>query len=132
MRPLSFIGGATPPGRSGKRRHNGLSIISVAPTPAPGSKRPLSTELGVSARTLSRNRGSIASGNALVPALARELAEVMKEATRTKEAVWEWWDVNVTTLNNAEVERQLLAQLMEELRSCLIMAKIFVRVYVND
>ena len=67
-----------------------------------------------------------APGGKLVPALARELIEVMKEATQTKEAVWEWWDVNVTNLDDVEVERQLLAKLMGTMRPTLLMAKVFV------
>ena len=62
-----------------------------------------------------------------MPALARELAEVMKEATKTKEAVLEWWDVNVSKLEDPEIERQLLVKLMETLRPTLLLSKIVVR-----
>lgn len=48
-----------------------------------------------------------------------------KEATRTKEAVLVWWDVNVTPLNDAGVVRGLLVQLAEELRPALLLARIF-------
>ena len=54
-----------------------------------------------------------------------ELAGVCKEATRTKEAVLVWWDVNVTPLNDAGVVRGLLVQLAEELRPALLLARIF-------
>ena len=63
----------------------------------------------------------------MVRALAKELAGVCQEATLTREAVLEWWDVNVTPLNNQDVERGLLVQLGEELRTALRLAKIFMR-----
>ena len=53
---------------------------------------------------------------------------MMRESTHTKEAVEEWWDVNVAPLADPDSVRALLAALMEELRPALLLAKVFVRV----
>ena len=62
-------------------------------------------------------------------AFAVELALVMRESTRTKEAVEEWWDVNMAPLADGDADsgRALLVALMEELRPALRLARIFVR-----
>ena len=57
--------------------------------------------------------------------LALELAGVLRESTRTKEAVEEWWDVNVALLADADSDRALLVALMEELQPALVLAKVF-------
>ena len=59
--------------------------------------------------------------------LALELAGVLRESTRTKEAVEEWWDVNMALLADADSDRALLVALMEELQPALVLAKVFVR-----
>ena len=59
--------------------------------------------------------------------LALELAGVLRESTRTKEAVEEWWDVNMALLADADSDRTLFVALMEELRPALLLARIFVR-----
>lgn len=101
-----------------------------------GSERQLtrSQSLGVAASTLNPRRRSSAaaeSGLAMVPALARELACVMQEARLPAEAVVEWWDVNVTPRADAEVEREVLVQLIEEMRPALLVGKVFVEVFVR-
>jgi len=58
-------------------------------------------------------------------ALALELAGVLRESTRTKEAVEEWWDVNMALRADAGSDRALLVALMEELRPALALAKVF-------
>ena len=60
--------------------------------------------------------------------LALALAGVLRESARTKEAVEEWWDVNMALLADADSDRALLVALMEELRPALRLAKVFVRV----
>ena len=57
--------------------------------------------------------------------LALELAGVMRESTRTKKAVEEWWDVNMTPRADADLARALFVRLVEELRPALLLAKIF-------
>ena len=56
-----------------------------------------------------------------------ELAVVMRESTRTEEAVGEWWDM-APLADDADSGRTLLVALMEELRPALLLAKVFVRV----
>jgi len=80
--------------------------------------------LGVPAAALNRRRVT-AAGPGLIPALARELAVVMRESTHTKEAVAEWWDVNMTPRADADLARALFVRLVEELRPALLLAKIF-------
>ena len=60
--------------------------------------------------------------------LALELAGVLRESTRTEEAVEEWWDVNMALLADADSDRALLVALMEELQPAMLLAKVFVRV----
>ena len=60
-------------------------------------------------------------------AFAVELALVMRESTRTKEAVEEWWDVNMALRADAGSDRALLVALMEELQPALVLARVFVR-----
>jgi len=83
--------------------------------------------LGVPAAAINRQRSTSAAGGAgLTPmVLALELAGVMRESTRTKEAVEEWWDVNEALLADADEDRAFFVALMEELRPALLLAKIF-------
>ena len=59
--------------------------------------------------------------------MARELAEVIQEATRVKEAAREWWDVNVKPRSDVAVEREMLVELMEAIRPALRLGKVFVK-----
>ena len=99
-----------------------------------GRQRSHASVLGVRAATIKRAPNArhtlVVAAEAdvkTVKGLARELAEVCQEATLTREAVLEWWDVNVTPLNNRKTERDLLVQLAEELRPALRFARIFMR-----
>jgi len=84
--------------------------------------------LGVPAAAINRRRSTAAAGAGLTPVvLALELAGVLRESTRTKEAVEEWWDVNMALLADADSERALLVALMEELQPALVLARVFVR-----
>ena len=86
--------------------------------------------LGVRASIINRRRQSSLAGNALVLSFSKELAEVMRESSRTEEAVLEWWDVNIGVLSDEQKEglvRELLAALAEELWPALWLAKAFVR-----
>ena len=51
----------------------------------------------------------------------------MRESTHTKEAVEEWWDVNMTppTSNAGSATRTLLVGLVEELCPALLLARVF-------
>ena len=85
--------------------------------------------LGVPAAAINRRRSTTAAAARLTPlVLALELAGVMRESTRTREAVEEWWDVNEVLLADADSDRALFVALMEELRPALLLAKVFVRV----
>ena len=108
-------------------------IGSVATAPPAGRQAPeralsRAESLGVPASTINRRRSTAtAAGAGLAPmVLALELAVVMRESTRTEEAVEEWWDVNMAPLADADSERTLLVALMEELRPALLLAKVFV------
>ena len=94
----------------------------------PRSRKPsLSEGLGVRAELLNRRRSTNAAGVALVAPLAKELAEVMREASDTEAAVAEWWDVNVGGLEQRRaVARGLFAALAEELWPALLLARVFV------
>eukprot|EP00620_Florenciella_sp_RCC1587_P004656 CAMPEP_0182601048 /NCGR_PEP_ID=MMETSP1324-20130603/91289_1 /TAXON_ID=236786 /ORGANISM="Florenciella sp., Strain RCC1587" /LENGTH=832 /DNA_ID=CAMNT_0024818957 /DNA_START=193 /DNA_END=2691 /DNA_ORIENTATION=+ len=84
--------------------------------------------LGVPAAAINPRRSTAAAGAGLTPmVLALELAGVLRESTRTKEAVEEWWDVNMALLA-ADSDRALLVALMEELQPALLLAMVFVRV----
>jgi len=86
--------------------------------------------LGVRASIINRRRQSSLAGNALVLSFSKELAEVMRESSRTEEAVLEWRDVNIEVLSDKQKEglvRELLAALAEELWPALWLAKAFVR-----
>ena len=107
------------------------SALVAAPrgsqAPAPALSR--ASALGVSAAALNRRRSTTAAAAGLTPVvLAVELAGVMRESTRTKEAVEEWWDVNMAPLADADSDRALILALMEELRPALHVARVFVRV----
>mmetsp|Transcript_15548 Transcript_15548/g.36164 ORF Transcript_15548/g.36164 Transcript_15548/m.36164 type:complete len:886 (-) Transcript_15548:66-2723(-) len=85
--------------------------------------------LGVPAAAINRRRSTAAAGTGLTPmVLALELAGVLRESTRTKEAVEEWWDVNMALLADADSDRALLVALMEELQPAMLLAKVFVRI----
>ena len=95
---------------------------------APGRALSRAATLGVPAASISRRRAEAATGAGLTPMeLALELAGVMRESTRTKEAVEEWWDVNMASLADEDPARALLVGLLEELRPALLLARIFVR-----
>ena len=90
--------------------------------------------LGIPASTISHHRrriSSAASGLLMVPSLARELADVVKEATSIKTAVREWWDVNVTQRADEAVEREVLAELVKAIRPALRLGKVFVSLRLN-
>ena len=61
--------------------------------------------------------------------LALELAGVLRESTRPKEAVEEWWDVNMALLADADSDQHqaLLVALMEELQPALVLARVVLR-----
>ena len=95
---------------------------------APGRALSRAETLGVPAAAVSRRRAEAATGAGLTPmVLALELAGVMRESTRTKEAVEEWWDVNMTppTSNAGSATRTLLVGLVEELCPALLLARVF-------
>lgn len=86
--------------------------------------------LGIQANFISQRRRttiSEASGLVMVPGLAHELAEVIQEAIYVKEAVREWWDVNVKTRGDVAVEREMLVALVEAIRPALQLGKLFIK-----
>ena len=96
---------------------------------APGWALSRAESLGVPAASINRRRSTAAAGAGLTPmVLALELAVVLRESTRTKEAVEEWWDVNMALFADANSECTLLVALMEELQPAMLLARIFVRV----
>ena len=70
------------------------------------------------------------SGRALAVANARELAEVMQEATQTEAAVVEWWGVHMTGVADDDATREMVVQLVEELRPALRLARVFLRALI--
>ena len=108
---------------------------AAAPTHGEAPGAPLQSQaqaLGVRASFINPRRRSALGGVALVLSLAKELVEVMREATRTEAAVAEWWDVNVGAAALGEdrrgVVRELLVALAEALWPALLLARVFLRV----
>jgi len=121
-------------GQANRHLNQPLSPIGTAVALPPAGRRAQgralsrAETLGVPAATINRRRSTAAASAGLTPmVLALELAGVLRESTRTKEAVEEWWDVNMALLADADSDRTLFVALMEELRPALLLARIFVR-----
>ena len=96
---------------------------------APGRALSRAETLGVPAAAINRRRSTAAASAGLTPVvLALELAGVLRDSTHAKEAVEEWWDVNMALFADADSERALLVALMEDLQPAMLLAKVFVRV----